>query len=90
MTDGSSSEISQEDDDWQEVYHVSREIMQGHRGVYYQTYGGGPEGGYLVSKDKIYTVNRNWFLPFEVRLLKHQRLHFKNEDGIMFLKITTK
>jgi hypothetical protein len=34
-------------------------------GVYIQTYGGGPEGGYLFSANgNTYEVNREWFQPF--------------------------
>lgn len=35
--------------------------------TYYQTYGGGPEGGYLVMPDKsVYTTDRNWGTPFSL------------------------
>jgi hypothetical protein len=35
--------------------------------VYYQCWGGGPEGGYIVDKKgKVYEVNRTWGEPFSV------------------------
>jgi hypothetical protein len=41
-------------------------------GIYVQTYGGGPEGGYLFSVNgKVYKAHREWFQPF---FLKRQLL----------------
>ena len=38
-------------------------------GYYFQTYGGGPEGGYVVSLDTktVWSVERNWGVPFTMR-----------------------
>jgi hypothetical protein len=43
------------------VYSVNAnyEIL-GFVGTYYETYGGGPEGGYFFTNDKWYEVDRNW------------------------------
>lgn len=63
-------------------------------GVYIQTHGGGPEGGYLFSGDgNLYSVKREWFKPFqmiymtkiksnEARLVSNDN----NPDQIRFLR----
>ena len=57
--------------------------------VYYQTYGGGPEGGYFsrcfhhnnkIVKREIYMVHRSWGNPFSVELLHGKKLKYREED----------
>ena len=39
--------------------------------TFYRTYGGGPEGGYVVSKeDLVWEVERNWMKPFAIMKFK--------------------
>lgn len=67
--------IEQLEEEWNEVYciidfkDISSEVYSDFWDCkYYQTYGGGPEGGFLVQiKDEreiIYEVERNWGEPW--------------------------
>ena len=50
--------------------------------IYYQTYGGGPEGGYLVMPDKsVYHTDRNWGTPFSHPEKRNGCLIVKKIDG---------
>ena len=52
-------------DDYIEKGNIELEKLKG--GRYYQTYGGGPEGGYVIlPNEEIYEVNRSWGKPFEI------------------------
>ncbi len=48
--------------------------------IYYQTYGGGDEGGYFVQNGLVYEVNRSWGTPFTVNLLENKTLTYTPED----------
>ena len=37
---------------------------------FYQCWGGGPEGGYIVCGEELYRVNRSWGEPFTVERVK--------------------
>jgi len=63
----------EEDDAWEDVYLTmpfytlcgEYPHLQDYKyAMYYQTYGGGPEGGYITLDDKVYAVQRNWGTPF--------------------------
>jgi hypothetical protein len=76
-------------EDWEEVYlvkPVTRELFSDEELVsgytYYQTYGGGPEGGYFVKEDGVYEASRRWFKEFEVKFLEHKRLEFEPADEL--------
>jgi hypothetical protein len=47
--------------------------------TYYQTYGGGPEGGYFYNGATVYAVSRGWGTPFKARKLKGGLLYQKGE-----------
>jgi hypothetical protein len=47
---------------------------------YYQTYGGGDEGGYFVKNDLVYEVNRSWGTSFTFNLLVNKKLTYTQED----------
>ena len=50
-------------------------------GQYYQTYGGGHEGGYVIlPNDEIYEVKRSWFTPFEIVKQIKGKYIIQNED----------
>jgi len=62
-------------------------------GVYIQTYGGGPEGGYVFAQDgNVYEVNREWFQPFTFKLFaldEEYQVFYDQEcpDHIRFAKV---
>jgi hypothetical protein len=58
--------------------------------TYYQTYGGGPEGGYFVEdciEDcsitivAVYEVHRDWYKPWTIKELKNTRFAYEPEDN---------
>jgi hypothetical protein len=51
--------------------------------TYYQTFGGGPEGGYLVMPDgDVYETKRTWGEPFDLpKKLEGKKLLRKKTDG---------
>ena len=57
-------------------------------GVYLQTYGGGPEGGYLFSADGfIYEAHRDWLIPFTLKKIEGTFvINTENPDLIRMLK----
>jgi hypothetical protein len=66
-----------DDDEWMEIYsqHAQfkefcgkHEHLKPYHGFrYFQCWGGGPEGGYIMNdKDETYKVNRGWGEPFKV------------------------
>jgi hypothetical protein len=77
--------------EWEDVYCVQEvtptiwtEMRHHEDTLYYQTYGGGPEGGYFVkvkmgegddlncaSCDTVWRVRRSWFQPFTVEEVKN-------------------
>lgn len=48
-------------------------------GTYYQTYGGGPEGGYYKTKERWYHLHRTWHQPWTVTL--SQDMHVLYDHG---------
>lgn len=84
-----------EDDAWQELYHTcpfdafigSHEHLQQFKGfTYYETFGGGPQGGYIAkgagdaSAQIVYAVERTWGTPFTATYMTGKVLHVKGED----------
>ena len=70
-------EDEDEDDNWMEIYshHLDFKVFCGkhkhlepyHGFRYFQCWGGGPEGGYIMNdEDETYRVNRSWGQPFTV------------------------
>ena len=64
--------------DWEEVYSV--QSLSDINKIYYQTYGGGPEGGYFVESNKVFKVERNWFQPFEIDEIPNAVLEYESSD----------
>jgi hypothetical protein len=61
----SKTDDDDEDEDWSEVYQVCAfEDVGGSEGTFYRTYGGGPEGGYVVADTGVLEVSRAWFEPW--------------------------
>lgn len=103
----SDTESENEDDGWEDVYeyYVSVNILIGEHPElqkfkktkysytsYFQTYGGGPEGGYFIQKEwnnegacfaTVYAVERTWGAIFKVtRLIKTTRIPDRNGYGV--------
>ena len=56
--------------------------------TFYRTSGGGPEGGYVVSKeDLVWEVERNWMKPFAIMKFYHATVKTKSEDGLLYIKV---
>lgn len=78
--------------DWKMVYSYSesaKEVGLPLNGFYYQTYGGGGEGGYLVFRKKVYSVQRNWFEPWVIKE-EDGTLETKTEDDTQYVKFVKK
>lgn len=43
--------------------------------IYFMTFGGGPEGGYVWDKrdNIVYSVRRNWGIPFSITAVYHNK-----------------
>ena len=48
--------------------------------TYYQTFGGGPEGGYFVKGEAAWRVSRGWFQQWKVEKLKDVIVEYEPED----------
>ena len=79
---------------WEEVYNTPAPTYFNRRYkhlVYYQTSGGGPEGGYAVNPKNgwVYRVSRSWFQPYRCSLQsKLLRLETAvSESGILYCHI---
>lgn len=58
-------------------------------GIYFQTYGGGPEGGYVIDEfGKLYKVHRDWFKPFTMEKLPDHKLVLFKCDADSTLTLT--
>ena len=77
MSVSNESVSSSDNDEWSQCYHELSKCfctVAGAKfpcGYYLQTYGGGPEGGYVVSEDTktVWSVERNWGTPFKMEVL---------------------
>ena len=56
-------------------------------GTYYQTYGGGPEGGYYKTKERWYRLHRTWHQPWTVTLCQDMQVLYDNGTFIRPLAI---
>lgn len=96
------NEKSSHDKDWNKLFgdyeHLKffkkgRKTKKGHwTSVYFQTFGGGPEGGYIerlfwnaeghIEERLVYAVERTWGEPFSVKLMSGKRVkRHLDEDG---------
>lgn len=78
--------------EWEEVYsvqEVTKELFPGLSKMfykaeepekYYQTFGGGPEGGYIRKDDEVYRVSRGWGQPWRLEQLKNVALEYEPEN----------
>jgi hypothetical protein len=76
------------DHDHLQFFKKQRKTKKGHwTATYFQTYGGGPEGGYIervfwnaedkIEKRELYRVERSWGNPFSVTYIPDKKI--KNE-----------
>jgi hypothetical protein len=67
-----------EEDPFEEIYEVQENFRMLNKngvpikGTFYKTYGGGPEGGYLIIKKRknmpeIYAIERSWGTPYTIK-----------------------
>lgn len=81
-------EYDEENDEWEDIYNerywpsgeAYLDVIAG--GVFYQTYGGGPSGGYVVKDNKIYSVNCEVMSQWQFRELKGRLKFHETSDGI--------
>jgi hypothetical protein len=80
--------------EWEDVYSVqpvkadtwTEDLSEFHDNTtYYQTHGGGPEGGYFVKdldgpNEAVYRVSRGWYQPWRVDKLKDIFFEFQPEN----------
>lgn len=67
-----SEESSESEDEWMTVYRKCffSEVGGDIDGIYYETYGGGPQGGFVETADlHVFKVSRTWFQAWEVSRL---------------------
>lgn len=89
------------EDDFDDIYNLDKnvppcfsEVGGNIQGKFYQTYGGGPEGGYVIDYDnRVYQVSRNWNNKWEIKFIGGKLVerkvewgmqigHFEDEDDI--------
>ncbi len=78
-------------DDWDTIYYECPfaeycgehpHLQDFKSAMYYQTYSGGPEGGYLVVPGRgVYKTERNWGVPFDLPTKVEGKLVRKKVDG---------
>ena len=68
------------------IYNIVKDMKVGDlTGTYYQTYGGGPEGGFLLSNDnKRYELDRTWYQPWKVTRRSDIIVLFKSENHVPY------
>jgi len=76
--------LEAEDDDWEEVYSTDTPVslVNHFNGIcsYFQTAGGGPEGGYVLFDSYLYSVTRHWFENWSSTKLVDKKLEFQVGD----------
>jgi len=72
------------DDDWEEVYSLDAplSLINHFKGpcAYYQTAGGGPEGGYVLFDSYLYSVTRHWYEDWSSTKMNGKKLEFDLGD----------
>lgn len=86
------SDLDDECDDHQDIYNIcmfkdvcNKAWKRFHNFLYYQTYGGGPEGGYITNGVDWYSVHRAWGSPWRIRKLHTLKAHLcKDQICILY------
>ena len=70
--------------DWEEVYSIDPplSLIYHFKGPcsYFQTSGGGPEGGYVLFDSDVYSVTRHWFEDWSSTKLVGKKLEYAMPD----------
>ena len=89
-----SDSNSSSDGSWEEMYASSAYNHNGIVGRKFDTYGGGPSGGYIHSVDEgmLYSWNQEWFEPEVLTQLPGKKLDFRIDPypggkSIEYLKV---
>jgi hypothetical protein len=67
--------LEEEDEKEEHIYSTVEDMKVNElTGTYYQTYGGGPEGGYYKTKERWYHLHRTWHQPWTVTLCQDMQV----------------
>ena len=67
------------------IYNIVKDMKVGDlTGTYYQTYGGGPEGGFFHTKDGWYELDRTWYQPWKVTKRPDIVVLFNSENNVPY------
>jgi hypothetical protein len=71
VSDESSESEQEEQDEWMSVYRhcFFPEVGGQIAGIYFETFGGGPQGGFVETSDSVFKVSREWFQTWKVKRL---------------------
>lgn len=80
--------------DWEQVYSTQSftefatdSLAHLKDGIYYLTFGGGPEGGYVcLPNGDVYSVSRNWGQPFTVTK-ETKRFEKRIDEGVLEVRL---
>jgi hypothetical protein len=82
LPDGWPEKEEEEEEDAGEmtIYLIVKDMQVGElTGTYYQTYGGGPEGGIYKTREGWYEIDRGWYKPWKLTELESHVIHFNHE-----------
>ena len=83
--DGFKKNSEEEDAGDMTIYSIVKDMKVGDiTGTYYQTYGGGPEGGFLETKDGWYELDRTWHQPWKVTKRPDIVVLFNSENNVPY------
>jgi hypothetical protein len=67
------------------IYSIVKDMQVGDlTGTYYQTYGGGPEGGFYHTQDGWYELDRTWHQPWKVTKRPDIVVAFTSDCGVPY------
>lgn len=100
MCDDCSNAVDDCDCEWSEVYSehstFSSFCPEGNKQLkpyadwyYFQCWGGGPEGGYIMNREtlEVCRVNRGWFEPFSVEPCEGQTIEYEYRNNVPMLRL---
>jgi len=73
----------EEEDEKEQIYRTVEDMKVNElTGTYYETYGGGPEGGYYKTKERWYHLDKTWYQPWTVTLCKDMQVLYDMGSAI--------
>ena len=67
------------------IYLIVKDMKVGDlTGTYYQTYGGGPEGGFYKTREGWYEIDRTWHQPWKVTKRPDIVVAFTSDCGVPY------